>query len=67
MCNYKQLSYEQKIRKEVLLKQGVKKNEIAEEIQAHRSVLYRESNRNKQKRGGYNAKWAHKLAQEGKD
>jgi IS30 family transposase len=50
-----------------LLKQGVKKNEIAEEIKVHRSVLYRELNRNKQKRGGYNAKWAHKLAQERKE
>lgn len=67
MCKYKQLTYEQRIRIEVLLKQRVKKNKIAEEIKVHRSVLYRELNRNKQKRGGYNAKWAHELAQERKE
>ncbi len=67
MDKYKQLSFEQRIRLEVLLKQGVKKNEIAEELNVHRSVLYRELNRNKQKRGGYNARWAHQLAQERKE
>lgn len=67
MSKYKQLSYEQRICIEILLKQGVKKDSIADEIKVHRSVLYRELNRNKQKRGGYNAKWAHELAQERKE
>ena len=67
MSKYKQLTYEQRIRVEVLLKKKVKKKEIAEEIQVDRITLYRELNRNKQKRGGYNAKWAHQLSEERKE
>ena len=67
MNKYNHVSYEQRIRIEVLLKQGVKKNKIAVEVGVHRSVLYRELNRNKQKRGGYNAGWAQQLAEERKD
>ena len=67
MNKYKQLTYEQRIRLEVLLKKGIKKKEIAEEITIDRITLYREINRNKQKRGGYNAKWAQQLAEERKE
>lgn len=63
MNKYNHVSYEQRIRIEVLLKQSVNKNKIAEEVGIHRSVLYRELNRNKQKRGGYNAGWAQQLAE----
>ncbi len=67
MNKYKHLSYEQRIRIEVLLKQGVKKDTIAEEVGIHRSVLYRELSRNKQKRGGYNAGWAQQISEERKE
>lgn len=67
MSKYKHLTYEQRIRMEVLLKKRTKKKEIAEEINADRIPLYREINRNQQKPGRYNAKWAQQLSEERKE
>lgn len=61
---YKHLNYEQRYTIECMLKNGHKKKDIYKAISVSESTLYRELSRNKQKRGGYNAKYAQMLADE---
>jgi transposase, IS30 family len=46
---YKQLSLEQRSQLQLLLKLGISKKEIAEELGVHRSTVYRELKRNAKK------------------
>jgi len=64
MCKYKQLKKTQRICLEILLKEGKSKKEIALKMGVHRSTVYRELNRNKNKRGNYTAHLAQEYAKE---
>ena len=63
---YKQLNYEQRYSIELMLKTKVTKKEIVDILCINESSLYRELKRNRQIRGGYNAQFAHMLANERK-
>jgi IS30 family transposase len=67
MCKYKQITDEQRIQIEILLKKQASKTEIAQLLGIHRATLYRELKRNAMKRGGYNARSAGQLAEERKE
>jgi len=67
MRKYKQITKEQRIRIDTLLKTSQSKTEIAQMLGLHRSAVYRELKRNAQKRGGYNAITAHELSAERKE
>jgi len=62
---YTQLSLEQRSQLQLLLKMGKSKKEIAKELGVHRSTVYRELKRNAKKDGGYSARYAEQLYQEG--
>lgn len=64
---YKHLTQEQRYKLEALLKAGIKKTLIAVQLGIDRSTLYREFERNKQKRGGYNGAFAQELSDERKE
>lgn len=66
MGKYTQISYEQRIKIECMLKNSFSITEIARQIGVHRSTVYRELQRNKGKRG-YHALAAHTYAQERKE
>ena len=61
---YKQLTSEQRYVISALLKRKVAKKEIAEEIGVSLSTVYRELQRNSNKRGGYNPRLAQEMAME---
>ena len=63
----KQITKEQRYQIEAYIKSGKAKKIIAEELSIHVSSIYREVNRNAQKRGGDNAKLAHQLSDERKE
>ena len=52
---------------QLLLKLGISKKKIAEELGVHRSTVYRELKRNVKKDGGYSARYAEELYQERKE
>jgi len=60
---YKQLSLEQRSQLQLLLKMGISKKKLAEELGVHRSTVYRELKRNAKKDGGYSARYAEGLYQ----
>ena len=64
---YHHLTQEQRYKLEALLKAGVKKKLIAAQLGIDKSTLYRELNRNKKKRGGYNGTFAQVLSDERKE
>src|SRR5690554_6075139 len=61
------LTVEQRYVIEAYLKIGKTKDFIAEQLNVHRSTIYREVKRNKTKTGKYSAKFAHECACERKD
>lgn len=63
----KHLTTEQRYQIEAYLKIGKSKDFIANELNVHRSSIFREFNRNKLKRGGYSAKAAQEYSEERKD
>ena len=67
MRKYTQITNEQRIQIDALLKQRISKDKIAEQLRVHRSAVFREVKRNGGKRGGYNAAQAHELACERKE
>jgi len=64
---YHHLTQAQRYKLEALLKAGIKKTLIAAQLGIDRSTLYRELNRNKKKRGGYNGTFAQELSHERKE
>lgn len=64
---YSHLTQEQRYKLEALVKAGLKKSQIAIQLGVDRSTIYRELNRNKQKRGGYNGSFAQELSVERKE
>ncbi len=67
MRKYTQITNEQRIQIDALLKQGISKDKIAEQLSVHRSAVFREVKRNGGKRGGYNCWQAQELACERKE
>jgi IS30 family transposase len=67
MRKYKQITQEQRIQMDALLKQGISKYQIAQQLGLHRSAVYRELKRNGGPRGGYNAARAEMYAHERKE
>ncbi len=63
----KHLTLEQRYAIQAYLNCGKGKKEIASLLGVHRSTIYRELDRNKNKRGGYHPDYAHELAQERKE
>jgi len=63
MQKYEQLTKEQRFQMEVLLKEGISKKKIAEDLNIHRSTIYREIGRNGDKWGKYHAVKADEKAQ----
>lgn len=64
---YYHLTQEQRYKLEALMKAGLKKSKIATLLGVDRSTIYRELNRNKFKRGGYNGTFAQELSEERKE
>ena len=63
MQKYKQISYEQRITLDYLLKEGISKADIAKKLNVHRSTVYREIGRNSTKNYKlYNSKQANNQA-----
>jgi IS30 family transposase len=60
---YKQITKEQRYEISGLLKAGYKVRSIAEELNLHRSTLYREIKRNSRPRGSYDAIYANELSE----
>jgi IS30 family transposase len=58
MGKYKQITKEQRLQLEVLLKKNFTPSQIALDIRVDRSTVYREIKRNKRERGGYNSNYA---------
>ncbi len=67
LMKYKQLTSEQRYAIYLGLKEGTSKKDIALRIGVHLSTLYRELERNKNKRGGYSWRPAHEMAGERKE
>ncbi|PLB85218.1 hypothetical protein C0T31_12090 [Dysgonamonadaceae bacterium] len=67
MKKYKQLTSEQRYAIYLGLKEEASKKDIASQIGVHVSTLYRELERNKNKRGGYSRRLAHEMAGERKE
>ena len=67
MKKYKQLISEQRYAIYLGLEEGTSKKDIALRIGVHISTLYRELERNKNKRGGYSRRLAHEMAGERKE
>jgi IS30 family transposase len=63
----KQLTIEQRYQMEAYLKLKMAKDFIAKELNVHRSTIFREFNRNRQKRGGYSAKKGQECCSDRKD
>jgi IS30 family transposase len=61
MGKYKQISKDQRLQLEVLLKKKFKPSQIAVDIGVDRSTVYREIQRNKRERGSYSCAYAHEL------
>ena len=59
-----QITQGQRYQIEAFIKSGIKIGQIAEYINKNQSSIYRELNRNSQKRGGYNAQYAQMLHEE---
>ena len=64
---YKQLTSEQRYAIYLGVQKGISKSEIAKSINVNRSTIYRELERNKNKRGGYSWKLAQEMADERKE
>ncbi len=62
----KQLTAQQRYQIETYLKVNKSKDYIAHELKVHRSTIFREIQRNKQKRGGYSAKAAQEFTNDRK-
>ncbi len=60
---YTHLSKEQRYQISVLLKAGHKVSFISEQLNIHRSTVYRELNRNSRPRGSYDANYANQYAE----
>jgi IS30 family transposase len=60
---YNHLSKEQRYQISVLLKAGHKVSFISEQLNIHRSTVYRELNRNSRPRGSYDANYANQYAE----
>jgi IS30 family transposase len=60
---YKHISQEQRYQISALLKAGLKISFIAEQLNLHRSTLYRELKRNTRPRGSYDANYANQYAE----
>jgi len=67
LMKYKQLTSEQRYAIYLGLEEGTSKRDIALRIGVHISTLYRELERNKNKRGGYSWRPAHEMAGERKE
>jgi IS30 family transposase len=67
MKKYKQLTSEQRYAIYLGLEEGTSKKDIALRIGVHLSTLYRELERNENKRGGYSWRLAHEMAGERKE
>jgi IS30 family transposase len=66
--NYLQITVEQRYQMDALLKAGYSKAHIAQELEIHRSTVYREIKRNSTiKLGNYTARKADEFAQERKE
>jgi len=60
---YTHLSQEQRYQISALLKAGLKVSSIAEQLNLHRSTLYRELKRNSRPQGSYDAYFANQYAE----
>ena len=65
--NYRHLTLAQRYKIEALLKIGHKAPFIADQLELHKSTLYREINRNSTKTGSYSGRSAHERSQEKKE
>lgn len=67
MCKYKQLSQEQRVQLEVLLRTKTPVSKIAMLLSVHRSTIYRELERNSGTQGGYRATYAQQFTNDRKE